>query len=46
MTMTYDIGVHAHDHQSRLKRFVFGSAAEKVVRASDVPVLLVTPPDR
>lgn len=29
-----------------LKRFVFGSAAEKVVRESDVPVLLVTPPDR
>lgn len=29
-----------------LKRFVFGSAAEKVVRESDIPVLLVTPADR
>ena len=29
-----------------LKRFMLGSVAEKVVRESDVPVLLVTPGDR
>jgi nucleotide-binding universal stress UspA family protein len=31
---------------SGLKRFVFGSVAERVVRQSDIPVLLVTPTDR